>query len=109
MMGQALESIDRGRDTVQALRLAQALQPRDDTALALDDAIGKYGFRITETTVQSDSARPRICATFSEDLVASGVDYSTFVQLPEPGPDRRARRLAAAVRRRACSTARAMP
>jgi alpha-2-macroglobulin len=35
--------------------------------------------------VQSDLVRPRICATFSEDLVASGVDYSTFVQLPEAG------------------------
>ncbi|PZQ97923.1 MAG: PAN domain-containing protein [Cereibacter sphaeroides] len=85
IMGQALESIDRGRDTVQALRLAQAIQPRDDTAAMLDDAIGKYGFRITETEVQSDSARPRICATFSEDLADKGVDYSTFVQLTEPG------------------------
>ena len=84
-MGQALESVDRGRDTVQALRLAQSLQPRDDTALALTDAIGKYGFRVTETEVQSDSARPRICATFSEDLAKAGVDYSTYVQLPEPG------------------------
>lgn len=84
-MGEALEKLDRGRDTVQALRLAQSLQSRDDTAALLDTAIGKYGFRIMEHDVQSDSARPRICATFSEDLVASGVDYSTFVQLPEPG------------------------
>ncbi len=57
-MAQALESVDRGRDTVQALRLAQALQPRDDTALALDDAIGKYGFRITETTVRKRQRPP---------------------------------------------------
>jgi alpha-2-macroglobulin len=84
-MAEALAKIDRGRDTVQALRLAQSLQPRDDTAALLDDAIGKYGFRIVETTVESDSARPRICATFSEDLVPSGVDYSSFVQLPESG------------------------
>ncbi len=84
-MGQALEKIDRGRDTVQALRLAQSLQQRDDTAALLDDAIGKYGFRVLETEVQSDSARPRICVNFSEDLATSGVDYSSFVQLPEPG------------------------
>lgn len=83
-MGQALESLERGRDTVQALRLAQDLQPRDDTAAALEDAIARYGFRVTETTVESDSARPRICATFSEDLVARGTDYATFVQLPDP-------------------------
>ncbi|MES2914931.1 MAG: alpha-2-macroglobulin family protein [Pseudomonadota bacterium] len=84
-MADVLERNGRGRDTVQALRLAQSLQERTDTAALLDDAIGKYGFRIVETLVQSDLARPRICVTFSEDLVASGVDYSTFVQLTEPG------------------------
>ncbi|WP_103258599.1 alpha-2-macroglobulin family protein [Tabrizicola aquatica] len=85
VMGEVLERNGRGRDTVSALRLAQSLQERVDTAAALDDAIGKYGFRIAETLVQSDLARPRICATFSEDLVASGVDYSTFVQLNDAG------------------------
>ena len=84
-MADVLERNGRGRDTVQALRLAQSLQERTDTAALLDAAIGKYGFRIAETLVQSDLARPRICVTFSEDLVASGVDYSTFVQLTEPG------------------------
>ncbi len=85
VMAEVLERSGRGRDTVQALRLAQSLQERTDTAALLDDAIGKYGFRIAETLVQSDLARPRICATFSEDLVASGVDYATFVQLTDPG------------------------
>ena len=85
VMGQALESMGRGRDTVQALRLAQSLQPRDDTAIALDAAIGKYGFRVVDTEVQADTARPRICVNFSEDMVKSGVDYATYVQLPEPG------------------------
>ncbi|MCF1708100.1 alpha-2-macroglobulin family protein [Tabrizicola sp. J26] len=83
-MAFALESVDRGSDMVKALRLAQDIQPRDDTEALLDDAIGKYGFRVTETTVESDSARPRICATFSEDLVEKGVDYANFVQLPDP-------------------------
>jgi alpha-2-macroglobulin len=85
VMGDVLERNGRGRDKVQALRLAQSLQERTDTAALLDDAIGKYGFRITETQVQSDLARPRVCVTFSEDLVASGVDYATFVQLKDPG------------------------
>ncbi|MBS3980993.1 MAG: alpha-2-macroglobulin family protein [Rhodobacteraceae bacterium] len=84
-MADVLERNGRGRDTVSALRLAQSLQDRVDTAALLDAAIGKYGFRIAETLVQSDLARPRICVTFSEDLVASGVDYATFVQLKDPG------------------------
>ncbi len=84
-MAEVLEANGRGPDMVQALRLAQSLQDRTDTAALLDDAIGKYGFRISETLVQSDLAQPRICATFSEDLVESGVDYSTYVELTEPG------------------------
>lgn len=83
-MGDALEQGGRGRDKVQALRLAQDLQPRDDTAAALEDAIAKYGFRITENTVQTDTARPRICVTFSEALATSGVDYANYVKLPAP-------------------------
>jgi alpha-2-macroglobulin len=84
-MAPALETLDRGRDAVQALRLAQSLQPRDDSAAALDRLSGLYGFRILNDEVQADSARPRICANFSEDLVKTGVDYTSFVQLPAPG------------------------
>ncbi len=84
-MADALERLGRGRDTVTALRLAQSLAPREDTATLLDSAMGLYGFRISENTVESDLARPRICATFSEDLATAGVDYSTFVQLSDPG------------------------
>lgn len=83
-MARALEVLDRGRDMVAALRLAQAIAPRDDTAALLADAVAKYGFRIEETTVEADLARPRVCATFTEDLVASGVEYGDYVRLPDP-------------------------
>ena len=84
-MGQVLEILDRGRDMVQALRLAQSLAERDDTAALLDDVAAKYGFRVLDNDVQTETARPRVCASFSEDLVASGVDYTDFVKLPEAG------------------------
>ena len=84
-MGQVFEMLDRGRDMVQALRLAQSLVERDDTAALLADAAGKYGFRVLDTDVQTQTARPRVCVSFSEDLVATGVDYSSFVKLPEAG------------------------
>ncbi|MDQ1850037.1 MG2 domain-containing protein [Gemmobacter fulvus] len=84
-MAFALEQTGRGNDMVKALRLAQDLQPRDETAALLDDAAGKYGFRVLETDVQSDNARPRICVNLSENLVEAGLDYTPFVQLPEPG------------------------
>lgn len=82
-MATALEGLQRGRDMVPALVLAQSLQSRDDTAALLDDAVGKYGFRVTETVVNSDMARPQVCVNFSEPLATSGVDYAKFVSLKD--------------------------
>ncbi|MGV6810751.1 MAG: alpha-2-macroglobulin family protein [Brevirhabdus sp.] len=85
VMAQALEENRRGKAMIQALRLAQSIQPRDDAGELLDKAIAKYGFNVAETEVESDSAEPRICAVFNEPLVRNGVDYTPYVQLPEPG------------------------
>lgn len=82
IMAEAMELLGRGRDMIPALRLAESIQPRDDIVAALDKAIGKYGFRITEHRVDKDAAAPRICAEFSEKLVKVGVDYAPFVKLP---------------------------
>ncbi|TDK51075.1 alpha-2-macroglobulin family protein [Antarcticimicrobium luteum] len=84
VLAQALERRGRGRDMIPALRLASDIQPRDDILAALDDAIGKYGFRITDSSVESDTDVPRICAEFSEGLVKAGVDYEPFLRLPAP-------------------------
>ncbi|MFK7752862.1 MAG: alpha-2-macroglobulin family protein [Sedimentitalea sp.] len=85
VLAQALEKAGRGRDVIPALRLANQEQQRDDIILALEKAVAKYGFRITDTTVESDSAAPRICAEFSEPLVKVGVDYEPFVRVGENG------------------------
>ena len=85
VMAVALERAGRGRDMIPALRLANQMQPRGEVLAALNRAIGKYGFRITETTVEYNSATPRICVQFSEPLVRAGVDYETFVRLPRSG------------------------
>lgn len=80
VMARALEVNRRGRDMVSALRLALSHAPREDLEQALDTAIGKYGFRITEHRVDNNAANPRICAEFSEKLVPAGVDYDPFVR-----------------------------
>ena len=79
-MASALEANNRGRDMIPALRLAQSFAPRDDIEENLADAVAKYGFRVVETTVDNESARPRICAVFSERLSQIGVEYDPFVQ-----------------------------
>jgi len=83
VMAQALETNGRGHDMIPALKLAQTVQARDDAAALLDDAIGKYGFRVVEHSVENEGVTPRICATFNSDLMATGVDYATYVQLSQ--------------------------
>lgn len=83
-MAAALESNRRGRDMISALRLAQNIQPRQDTATALEKAIAKYGFRITEHRSDNESEAPRLCAEFSEPLIKAGTDYTPYVRLPDP-------------------------
>ncbi|MFD1511359.1 alpha-2-macroglobulin family protein [Lacimonas salitolerans] len=82
-LARALEASFRGRDMIPALRLAQSLQPRDDLADLLEEAVGKYGFRITDSRVESDLADPRICAEFSEPLAQHGVEYADYIRLPD--------------------------
>ncbi len=84
-MAEALEVANRGRDMIPALRLAYAIQPRDDIDADLTKAIGKYGFRVTDTRVDNNAALPRICAEFSEPLVQAGADYDPFVRREAPG------------------------
>ncbi|MDF1873880.1 alpha-2-macroglobulin family protein [Vannielia sp.] len=81
-LSRALEANNRGRDMIPTLRLSQSITPDPQTAAALDKALGKYGFRITGHQVDPNPATPRVCATFSEKIEATGLDYAPYVQLP---------------------------
>ena len=80
LLAQLLESANEGRRSIDALRLAQSLDARESTAVALARAIGLFGFRVIETQVDNNAERPRICVNFNEDLVEVGVDYASFVK-----------------------------
>jgi len=79
----ALEVGARGRDMIPALRLAESLGARSEISELLDEAIGKYGFRVEDHVVEADSASPRICASFTEPLIRAGQDYGPYVKLPD--------------------------
>jgi hypothetical protein len=55
-LSRAPERAGRGRDMIATLRLAEQTPPSADIVMALNDAIGKYGFRVTNSTVESDAA-----------------------------------------------------
>jgi len=76
-----LERDGYGRRTIPVLRSALGYSPEEGTHQALERAIGLFGFRIVEHQVNNNSAQPRICLTFSDPLVQSGVDYAPFVRM----------------------------
>lgn len=82
-MAHALEVEKRGRLMIPALRLAETLDDRTAVTDLLDEAIGKYGFRVDDHFVEADSAAPRICVSFNEPLVRAGQDYAPYVKLPD--------------------------
>ncbi|MFY0682189.1 MAG: alpha-2-macroglobulin family protein [Thalassovita sp.] len=85
-MAQAMEDSGRGRDMIAPLRLASDKQPNwPELAEAVDDAVGKYGFRITDNQIESNSVTPRFCAEFSEELDSEAVDYTPYVKMPSTG------------------------
>ena len=78
-VARALETRGRGRDMIPALRLAQSISSRDQSAELLDRALEKYGFRVVGHRVESDAASPRICVDFSEQLSEGSIDYGPYV------------------------------
>ncbi len=85
ILARGVEDRRQGRLSINILRLAQSISPRPDTEKALARAVALFGFRITENKVDNNTADPRICVVFSENLVPAGVDYADYVRLFETG------------------------
>ncbi|MTH77602.1 alpha-2-macroglobulin family protein [Paracoccus aestuariivivens] len=81
-LAMALERLDRGPDSLNALRLAAELSPGDsEIASALAGSEDRNGLRVTDTQVESEGRLPRFCAVLSRQL-ETGTDYTPFVRLP---------------------------
>ncbi|HTV70388.1 MAG TPA: alpha-2-macroglobulin family protein [Rhizobiaceae bacterium] len=85
-MAQGLDRRDLYRPAINAYLASLALVPSAEIQAELDDLRARKGFRVVEHTVDSDSASPRVCAVFSEDLVKAGVDYAPFVTVDDQAP-----------------------
>jgi len=82
----ALDGRDLSRPALQAYQASLALVNSASVRSAYEDLKARKGFRIIEHTVDADSASPRVCAQFSEDLVKAGVDYTPFVTVDDAAP-----------------------
>ncbi len=71
---------DAWRPAIKAARAGLALTPGDaPLAAALDQLVAEHGFRVTDNTVDTASASPRICAVFTDPLATSSDAIGDFV------------------------------
>lgn len=87
IFAQALSQAELYRPALEAYKASLKIVDAKTVRAAFDDLFSRQGFRVTGNTVDNDSATPRACVQFSEALVKTGVDYTSFVQLDGKAPE----------------------
>jgi uncharacterized protein YfaS (alpha-2-macroglobulin family) len=80
VLGRALSDRKLWRPALDTLRLSLDLREVADIRGQYEKLRDDHGFRLLDYTVDSDSASPRACFQFSEDL-AKRVDFAPFLAL----------------------------
>src|SRR5215831_10338984 len=80
VLGRAMADRKLWRPALDALRLSLDMREVADVRGQYEKLRDEHGFRLLDYTVDSDSASPRACFQFSEEL-AKRVDFSPFVAL----------------------------
>ncbi len=74
------------RPALNAYRESLALQENAKTREAYTELLGEHGFRMLDYRVDSDTASPRLCVQFSEDLAHGRIDFAKFVSVDGADP-----------------------
>src|SRR5450759_2641230 len=80
VLGRAMSERKLWRPALDSLRLSLDLREVADVRGQYEKIRDEYGFRLLDYTVDSDSASPRACFQFSEDL-AKRTDFAPFLAL----------------------------
>lgn len=83
VLSRSLEGISRGEDALAAMRLAHRMVP-DIAPAELVRLRERYGFRVVDHDIDTQTAAPRICVYFSGNLDAT-VDYDQYIQRSASG------------------------
>ncbi|GGC54872.1 alpha-2-macroglobulin family protein [Chelatococcus reniformis] len=79
-LGAAFETREIWRPSLDAYAASLALADNGRLRTTYEELRSKYGFRITDYKVDSDSASPRVCFEFSDPL-ARKTDFAPYVAL----------------------------
>ena len=79
LLGSAYQKREYWRQSLTAFRASLALADNLGVRKSYETLREKYGFQIREYKVDSDAAAPRACFEFSEILLRSKADFSSYV------------------------------
>lgn len=82
----ALDHAENYRPALEAYKASLKIVDAKTVRAAFTELRARQGFRVTGNTVDNDSVTPRACVQFSEPLIKSGTDYTSFVQLDGKAP-----------------------
>ncbi len=78
-LGEALASRELWLSSIRAYRASLKIKDAPTVHAAYDKVVDEHGFRVTDHTVEADSATPQICVVFSDDLALDRPDLGDFV------------------------------
>jgi uncharacterized protein YfaS (alpha-2-macroglobulin family) len=81
LIGEIYAERETWRDSLNAYRASLDAAPTPAVQAVYDDLREKYGFRVLDYKVDNESASPRACFQFSEDLSRSVSDFTPYVTL----------------------------
>jgi alpha-2-macroglobulin len=81
ILGRSFAERTLWRPALDAVRLSLELREVADVRAQYEKMRDDHGFRLLDYTVDSDSASPRACFQFSEELAGKRTDFSPFVSL----------------------------
>ena len=79
LLGEAYAARESWRPSLDAYRASLQLNDAAGIRTTYETLRAKYGFRIGDYKVDSDSASPRVCFNFTEALAGGRVDFTPFV------------------------------
>ncbi|MCA1406640.1 alpha-2-macroglobulin family protein [Ensifer sp. IC3342] len=86
VLAKSLENTENYRAALSAYKASLELVQAKTVETAYLDLRARQGFRVTGHTIDADSASPRACVQFSEQLLKNGPDYASFVTLDGKAP-----------------------
>ena len=79
LLGDGLVRREAWRPAIGSYRASLALNENPDVRRTYEKTVAAHGFRILSHNVDSDTAQPRICITFSDDLPVERPGLSDFI------------------------------